>query len=75
MFVIAVGGLNTVAALLAAADAVAGHKTRNAVATVAASESTEVDVDPGRSVGLSAVAVQGDNDLGEGDFLNGTRAG
>jgi len=71
---IAVGGLNAMAALLAALDALAAHEACNAIATVAASDGTKVEIDAGRAVGLSAFAMDGDDGLGQSDVFDGTRA-
>ena len=62
--VVAVGGLDAVAALLASADAPALHETGNTVASMSTSTGTEFVGDPGRAVGLAAFGMD------DGDLLN-----
>ena len=62
MVVVAVGGLDAVAALLAATEAPALHETGDAIAAMSTSSGTEFVGDPGRAVGLAARGMN-DRDL------------
>ena len=59
VIVVAVGGLDPVAALLASTDALALHETGNSVASMSKPKVTEFVDDSGRTVGLAAFGVDG----------------
>ena len=64
MIVVAVGGLDSVAVLLASTDALALYKTSNPVASMSMPKIMEIVDNSGRTVGLAAFGV---DDL---DLLN-----
>ena len=59
MIVVAVGGLDPVAALLASTNAPTFHETGNSVASMSKPKVTEFVDDSGRTVGLAAFGVDG----------------
>ena len=57
---LAVGGLDAVAAFLAAKDVLLPHEPGDAVASMAATPVPEFEGDPGSAIGLAAEGVDGD---------------
>ena len=73
--VVAVGGLDAVAALLASTDAPALHETGNAITAMSTSTGTEFVCDSRRSIGLAAFCMDDGDLLNQCLILQGTEPG
>ena len=73
--VVAVGGPDAVAALLAATEAPAFHEAGHSVASMSATQVPEFEGDPGRAIGLAACGMDDRDLLRQGLVLAGTEPG